>query len=335
MKKGFFLFLMCLVSVNGFFLAEEKSKDFPILTGPYLGQKPPGNIPEVFAPGIISTGLNELNAVFSKNRMEFYFCVRNSFAATVFSYTCRHNQWSGPKPLPFASRFGEIDVSLSPDGGTLFFCTRRPAEPGSQPKKDHDIWQSKRTGNTWEEPVRLGDEVNSASEDFYPVLTHSGTLYFNSQREGEGTNNIYMSESVDGKYKPAEKLGPEINSRYREFDAFVTPDETFIIFASNRPGGLGLGDLYISFKTKGGNWTPAQNMGEPVNSPGFEFCPMLSPCGKYLFFTSGRRVKRDLPEASFSYKDYLNHHNGPHNTSTNIYWVDAGIIYNLRQKVLK
>jgi Tol biopolymer transport system component len=52
--------------------------DFPILKGPYLGQKPPGMTPEIFAPGIVSTGLDELNSVFSPDGDEFYFCVRNS-----------------------------------------------------------------------------------------------------------------------------------------------------------------------------------------------------------------------------------------------------------------
>jgi hypothetical protein len=62
-----------------------------------------------------------------------------------------------------------------------------------------------------------------------------------------------------------------------------------VIFASTRPGGLGDNDLYISYN-ESGLWTPAKNLGAPINSAGWEFCPMGSPDGKYFFFTSTRIV---------------------------------------------
>ncbi|MFC2136018.1 TolB family protein [Bacteroidota bacterium] len=303
-----------------------------VQNGPYMGYEPPGMIPEIFAPGIISTGLNELNSVFSPDGEEFYFCVRNSFVPAIFRYKIIDDEWIGPEQMPFATIYGEIDVSLSPDGSRLFYCSRKPVSPDNPPKEDYDIWMSQRNNGLWNDPVHLGDAVNSDSQDFYPIMTNSGTIYFSSQREGDGTNNIYKSKFVDGKFTLAEKLGQEINSEYREFDPFVSPDENFIIFTSTRPEGFGSGDLYISFKNDDGTWTQARNMGKPINTPGSEFCPMMSYEGKYLFFTSGRRANRDFPDRVFSYDDYIKNHNSHENTSTNIYWVDAKIIDKIKKE---
>ncbi len=305
--------------------------DFPRLTGPYLGQKPPGMTPEIFAPGIVSTALNELNSVFSPDGQEFYFCVRNISASSLFVMKCAQGVWGRPESLPFAGLYNDIDVSLSPDGQRLFFCSNRPVVGSGSPKEDYDIWMCARKGDSWDPPEHLGDAVNSPRDDFYPVVTKSKTLYFNSQRAGPGTNDIYMCRWVDGKYAPAEKLGPEINSEFREFDAFVAPDESFVIFTSERPADDRLGDLYISFRAPEDGWTPARSLGKGINGPGPEFGTVLSPDGKFLFFTRQilPRITRN-PDRPLSYEDYLKMHNSPDNASTNIWWVDAKIIDELK-----
>lgn len=73
----------------------------------------------------------------------------------------------------------------------------------------------------------------------------------------------------------------------------------------------GSGDLYISFQEEKGSWTEPINMGKPINSNKLEFCPMISPDGKYLFFSSRRRGNED------------------------IYWVDAKVIENLKPQEIK
>jgi hypothetical protein len=301
--------------------------------GPYLGQKPPGMTPEVFAPGIVSTGLDELNAAFSPDGREFYFCVRNiQGAASIFQSTMGKGGWSRPRLLPFASRFGDIDVSVSPAGDALLFCSLRPrpGEPG--PRQDNDFWLAPRKGDGWGEPVHLGAAINSASHDYYPLMTRSGAVYFSSQREGPGTNNIYRSEKKDDGYAQAVKLGEAVNTQHREFDPYVSPAEDLLIFASNRPGGLGSSDLYVCFRGAGGAWTPAVSLGAPVNSPGPEFCPLLSPDGKYLFFTSYRIEQGRVPEAPCGMADFIRAHNLPGNGLGDIYWVDAKFIESLRSK---
>jgi Tol biopolymer transport system component len=221
-------------------------------------------------------------------------------------------------------------MSLAPDGSKFFFCSRRPLQEGEAPNENFDFWMSEKTGEGWGTPQHLGDGVNSDSEDFYPVFTNLNHLYFNSQREGRGTNNIYRAQYNDGKFGKAVKLGPAVNTEYREFDPYAAPDESFIIFASERPGGLGRSDLYISFKKEDGAWTPAVNMGERINSEGSDFCPMLSPDGKYLFFTSNRSKLMDFPENPMDHTAFWKIHIESQNGLSDIYWVDAKIIEDIK-----
>ena len=130
-------------------------------------------------------------------------------------------------------------------------------------------------------------------EDFYPIITESGNLYFNSQRDGPGTSNIFRSARTGESYESAEKLPPPINSEFREFDAFVSPGEDMIIFSSNRPGGLGRADIYMS-RLENGSWSEPLNLGEAVNSEASEYGAMLSPDGRFLFFTSSRTGMEDI-----------------------------------------
>jgi ankyrin repeat protein len=289
--------------------AKSGKDEVLVLKGDYLGQTMPGNTPRIFALNFVSTERSQLNACFMPNLSEFYFCVRGDGQMSNIMETRRiDNTWTKPQPVSFSSEFSEIDLFISPDGKKMFFCSNRSVNQRDERKQDHDFWVSERKGNLWGEPVHLGNLVNSEREDFYPTVTRDYVLYFSSQREGPGTNNVYRSTLQNGIYGEAKKLGPEINTHYREFDPFIALDESYLIFASERPGGLGGSDLYISFRKNDGSWTEAVNMGKEINSPEADYTPVVTPDGKFLFFTSSRGGVDD------------------------IYWVDAGIIIRLKQK---
>jgi hypothetical protein len=156
---------------------------FPLLEGPYLGQKPPGNLPQLFAPGIVSTGMDDLNAVFSADGTEFFFAVKLPTRGrhVMLAMNQERGRWSAPAVLPFSGQYNDADPALSPDGTTLYFASSRPMAAGA-PEKDWDIWAAERTANGWGQPRRLDAPVNSQAMEVYPSVTANGTLYFSSSR---------------------------------------------------------------------------------------------------------------------------------------------------------
>ena len=261
----------------------------------YLGQHAPGLTAEKFAPGIISTQDGELNSVFSSDLREFYFTRRGIPAVPPAIMVTRLGSegWSEPENLGFEARYSAIDLFLLPDGQRMVFCSNRPHLGNGEARSDHDFWVAPRDGDGWGEPRLFASAALSDSEDFYPVVTESGNLYFNSQRAGPGTNNIFRSTWNGREYQPAEILPEPINSEHREFDGFVSPTEDMIIFSSDRPGGFGRADIYVSF-LQDGRWSEPRNVGGDVNSEASEYGAILSPDGEYLFFTSSRDGTEDI-----------------------------------------
>jgi hypothetical protein len=262
--------------------------DFPIMRGPYLGQKPPGMKPEVFAPGIVSTSRGEFNAAFSPDGKEFYYSVNEPGGRETMMFMTRENdRWTPPAPVPFASSRNDCDPFFSQDGSRLYFISTRPKKERAG-SRDWDIWYVERTGTgDWSDPKNIGPPVNSDVDEYYVSLTKNGTIYFASNRAGGlGSFDIYRSEFVNGQYGKPENLGDAINTEYLEHDPFIAPDESYLLFTCvDRPGGFGTGDLYISIRRKDGSWTKSKNLGKGFNTSGYDFCPIVSPDGKYFFFT--------------------------------------------------
>jgi len=270
-----------------------------LVQGPYLGQTPPGSTPAVFAPNVVSTEGGELNSVFSPDGHEFYFTRQRR----VWVVREENGVWGRPQRLAVAGDYSAVDMFVTGDGTRMYICSDRPLAGRGEAKKDRDIWVVTRAAQGWSDPTNLGETVNSPKDDVYPTLTARGDLYFCSRREGgRGRHDIYRARPAEGGLGRPENLGSPINTEHSDFDPFIAPDESYVIFASARPGGLGNADLYISFRGKDGAWSEPRNMGAPVNSPYLEYAPMLSPDGKHLFFTSGRGGADD------------------------IYWVDARVI---------
>ncbi len=275
---------------------QNQQAHFPALRGPYLGQTQPSIQSKVFTPGFVSTEFGELNSVFNRNGNEFYFSRRGvpGKQSKIMVTRLENNLWTEPEPVGFSTSFSDIDLFLTSDGLSMVFCSNRSHQKGEVAKPDHDFWISKREGKKWAEPQLFAKEALSEFEDYFPIVTNSGNLYFNSQRGGSGTNDIYCSTYIDGKYSEAEKLAEPINTQYREFDAFVSPDENMILFSSDRPGGFGGSDIYVSFKGTDGNWSEPKNLGNDINSAKSEYGATISPDGQYLFYTSGKNGNEDI-----------------------------------------
>ena len=304
---------------------------FPELSGPYLGQEPPGMEPVLFAPGIVSTGKNELNAVFLPQGKELVFSVTYGQMKWALVMMREENgRWTSPEVAPFSGTYSDVDPCTSPDGKRIYFCSNRPRSGEGEAEDTFDIWYVEKTDSSWSDAVNSGSPINSDANEFYPSFTRDGTFYFQSWREGGiGQADIYRSRLTDGRYTVVECLPEPVNSPAFEGDAFIAPDESYIIVSTFREyENHGSSDLYISFRDEAGGWSELINMGSKINSSGGENCQILSPCGKYLFFTS-RRSREDL-ETPLTYKDLQEIHNSPLNSGGDIYWVDAGVIEALR-----
>jgi Tol biopolymer transport system component len=330
-KAGIFLVWLYMLV----FLCCQGKTEAPILKGEYLGQEPPGKQAVLFSPGVMSTGMRELNAVFFPGGKEVIYSVgvgEMKWAMLMIKEV--EGAWTKPQIAPFSGEHGGVDPFVSFDGRRVYFCSNRPRNAGEETREDYDIWYVDRTETGWSDPVNMGAPVNSDTHEFYPSFTRDGTMYVQSRREGGiGQSDIYRLELEDGRYVRPVCLPEPVNSPGFEGDAFIAPDESYIIVSTYRAEkNIGRSsDLYISFRSEEGTWTDLINMGENVNATGGENCQILSPCGKYLFFTSRRY--RDRKTALFmTYDEILTAWTEPQNGFGDIYWVDARIIEDLRQK---
>jgi hypothetical protein len=325
---------MALFFIIGISQAQDRGSDFPVLKGPYLGQKPPDMTPEIFAPGIVSTGMREFASVFSSDHTQFYYTNSSAPFATILFMEKRDNRWAPPRVAPFSGRYRDLDMMFSYDNSRLYFCSNRPIHNSAGLNQNMDIWYVEKADNEWSPPVHLGD-INSEANEYYPCLTESGTLYFTSDRKGGmGRGDIYRCRSVNGEFKSPENLGEPINSPLPEGDLYIAPDESYIIVTCyGRSDGLGSGDLYISFRKKDGSWAELRNMGAAINSYANEHCPVVTFDGKYFFFTSYRSKINIPPDSPLTFADIIKMQESPGNgTGGDIYWVDAKIIEKLKPK---
>lgn len=307
---------------------------YPELSGEYLGQEPPGLEGKLFAPGIMSTGLSELNAVFFPDGKEVIYSVtvgRMKWALVMIRE--EQGRWTKPEVAPFSGEHGGVDPFVSYDGNTVYFCSNRPRSGRGEAEENYDIWYVKKTQTGWLEPVNMGAPINSDTHEFYPTLTRDGTMYFQSRRKGGfGAADLYRAKLVNGKYVEVEHLPEPINSSSFEGDAFIAPDESYIIVSTYREeDNIGQDDLYISFRSEDGSWSSLINMGNKINSDRGENCQILSPCGKYLFYTS-RRYREPTDDFYLNYDSILEAWTQPQNGYGDVYWVDAKIIEEIKNR---
>jgi hypothetical protein len=274
----------------------------------------PGSTPELFAPGVVNTDGVEINLVFDRDYTELFFA--RTVDKVFFVYTSRlvDGTWTAPERLdlyPEGISGEAVDMALSPDEQSLYFLGITPEGATTQ----SDIWVSERTDDGWSLARRLGPSVNTEHSEFYPTVVADGSLYFVSDRPSElGPRNLYRAaRRADGRFEPAVPIGPPIDTEQSKGDTFVAPDESYLIFKSSDREGYGSGDLFVAFRTDDGGWTEPMNMGPVINTEELEFCPMVSPDGRWLSFS--RRYGETWPTT----------------TDAEIYWMDASIIEELRE----
>jgi hypothetical protein len=285
-KKTLMIGLLTVILSYGFLKALDKSEDFPILKGHYLGQKPPGRTPEIFAQGIISTeGKYELNSVFSPKGDEFYYEISTTTPEEkkqgIYNYIIlfsrlENSVWIKSELAPFSGKYSTMDMCFSPDGNRLYFTSDRPHHWDPSPK--NNIWHVERRGQSWSEPLILGPPIYSPEvRQGQVAIAANGSMYF---RMGD---DLFYSKYEKGKFSDPVKLSEVINSPYAEGKAFIAPDESYLFFIrydlpESIDGGRG---FYISLRRDARTWAPTIN----ANLNGS--LPKITQDGKYFFFSRG------------------------------------------------
>ncbi len=338
--KKTFVSLVLFFTTLGTGYSQDKNEvnpKFPLLKGNYFGQKPPGIIPEIFAPNIISTKNYERSLVFSRDYNELFYQMRGRQYNTFIVQMKKENDgWSKPEMAFFSGVNGYNDdyPFFSPDGNKLFFNSNRPIEPNGMVQSKADIWYLQKKENGWSDPIHIPSPVNSDAYESNPSVALNGNLYFESNRHSE-TNDwgIFLSKFTNGEYQKPEKLPAPIHSEKYEGHVFIAPDESYILFDSNRDGGYGDLDIYVSFNIDG-RWSEAFNLGDKINTYSHEVAPTVSPDGKYLFYTTFKLnpVRSEFDKKKFSYDELVNILNSPGNGYGDIYWVSTEIIESFRPK---
>ncbi len=249
-----------------------------------------------FLNDIVTQFPNVRDVAISKEQDEIVFSAQSymSDISALVSIKREENGWSKPEIISFSGQYFDLEPYFSSDGLSLYFASNRPLDAISTEVKDFDIWYVTRPSKTdkWSQPVNMGAPINTAMDEFYPVVTNSKNIYFTLDNpELKQKDNIYVSEFKNGVYTNPKSVGTGVNSEGYEFNAFVSPDESFMIYTCyNREGGFGSGDLYISYRDDNGEWTASKNMGETINGDKMDYCPFVDVNTKTLYFTSKRNA---------------------------------------------
>jgi outer membrane protein OmpA-like peptidoglycan-associated protein len=186
----------------------------------------------------------------------------------------------------------EYNPSLTADGKLLFFTGRRKDATGGFNKfyqnYCEDFYYSKLQNNGWSKALNLGQPVNTPYNEGGSSISQDGqTVYFTSceRKDVIGRCDLYAA-FINGKdWQEPRNLGPKINSVYYDAQPCLSHDGKWLYFVSDRPGGIGNNDIWVSEKI-GGRWQEPQNLGPIINTPGNEYYPFLFHDGRTLFFVS-------------------------------------------------
>lgn len=250
----------------------------------YFGLNTPGNEPELFAPKIISIppGVHS-SAIISPDGRSILWSPMSRNSETMQSDFI-NGSWSVPRVVDFGLPDGISEPCFSPDGSHLYFLSFQTND--AHPVARERIWFSQKEDNNWSKARLLDDVIIAHPTHWQFSVAANFNIYFTSEIETvRGEQDIYMARYINGRYTEPEDLGPAINSSGRDLTPFIAPDESFLLFA--RVGNsTQKADIFISYKLSDQNWSTAIPLDNGINTAGNDLCPVVSPDGRYFFFTS-------------------------------------------------
>ena len=297
--KNIFISTVLLFSILAFSSNSYGQSEFPVLEGPYLGQKLPGLMPKLFDPKIVSPEGKFDAGWFSPDMKEFYFTRRGGKDKKRTFFVIRYEKKSWGQESETDNKWPHF----SADGNIMY--------SGKEYRE--------RTDKGWSDPKSLGEILKLTAHGL--SVSANGTYYFplfeNEKEFYSGHGKLSYSRLINGQYESPVTLSKDMNAGKWIAHPYIAPDESYLIWDVVREGGYGQSDLYISFKQEDGSWVSPINMGPQINTDFQESAPQVTHDGKYLFFSRGDwKVEEDESRNYVSKK----------------YWVDTKVIENLRPK---
>jgi hypothetical protein len=249
----------------------------------FLGQIPPDEIPKRFN---LSASQNfatvERIAISNDGRTICYHENNGYDKSSIYRikyYSYINNKWTSPLIL-----FDDYTApSFSITGDTLFV------------EKNNCVWYSLKDNNTWTNPIKIDSRI---SYWHYFQVSNSGILYASLKSQDKLDKKDWSSISIKNQDTIIRSLGAPINSIGDNLDFYISRDESYIIFASDRSDLIKYGyfDLFISFRKKDNSWTTPQNLGQEINIKNeARWGPYVSPDKRYLFYS--RSATQDNSDA--------------------------------------
>ncbi len=201
----------------------------------------------------------------------------------------RDNAINNPKPYEIQSIKGDINTAMSEflpsttiDGKQMIFTRRmRGADELFMAQKDS-------MGN-WKGSQPLFEEIDYLNKASATLSQDGKTIIFvicDDKQRGMGSCDLYISNLINNKWSKPTNMGKTINTIGWESQPCLSENGNTLLFSSNRKGGSGGNDLWVSYKNKNNQWSNPQNLSKTINSDGNDESPFLHPDGKTLFFRS-------------------------------------------------
>ena len=247
---------------------------------------------------VVNSPSDDYAISFSADGLELYFCSDRPGGSGlvdlwVSTRASTNDLWGPPVNLGPAVNSPNYDAfpSISSDGLTLYFSDEwgGAARPGGA--GGYDIWMGGRAGPgaPWDTVMNVGAPIDTPANDITPMISADGlTLIFASDRAGgRGNYDVWMSTrtTLQDEWDEPVNLGSLVNSASGDLEPSLSPDKRVLVFASQRSGGYGFWDLWMTTrKTQSDAWGTPVNLGPQINSEWHEGRPVISADGRMLYF---------------------------------------------------
>ncbi|MEL6673607.1 MAG: OmpA family protein [Bacteroidota bacterium] len=208
---------------------------------------------------------------------------------------------------------------LTADDEYLIYTSYRPTSQNvnGRPARrlNEDFYAARKKGDSWEQGQNIGQPINTLENEGAASVTQDGKMIFFTacnRPGGRGDCDLYFSRREGKGWSEPTNLGPNVNSDSWDGQCCLSGDGKTLYFASNRPGGQGGRDIWFTEFT-GNYWTPAQNLGDLINSAGNEDAPFLHADGKTLYFSSDLHPGFGAEDLFVSYLDENDSWSAPRN----------------------